>query len=192
MIDLRDSLRFDAKELALISVFSSLWVVSEVSLGPTISQITQVHGVIERVLGWLLMFMLAELTGKFGRVTMMSAIASLATRIIRLGRLYALFVGIGYALGGFTFDLLLFGSKETSEGKHGKSYLILISFLSGTIALIPYLLFELSVLGSYGFILWIPYYVYAMVKGVILSVLGTTLGILVSPRIKSLRPKIAG
>ena len=52
---------FDTKELALISVFSSLWIVSQIYLGPIIGQITHVHGVIQRMFGWLLMIILARL-----------------------------------------------------------------------------------------------------------------------------------
>jgi len=139
---------FSTKHLALISVLSSLWIVSEVYLGPVISRITPVHGVIQRVLGWFLMLVLARLSGRFGRVTAMAAIASSVTRIIRPGRIYALFVGFGYALGGFTFDLLyFFPLARNLKGKAEKTYFLGISTLSGAIALVPYLLFNLSLLG---------------------------------------------
>ena len=104
----RAHLRFNTKELALISVLTSLWIVSQLYLSPVIFQITRQHGVTQRVMGWFLMLTLARLTGKFGRVTAMATIASLATRIIRLGAPYSWFVGLGYALGGLTFDLYTF------------------------------------------------------------------------------------
>jgi len=176
---------FNTKELALISVLSSLWIVLEIYLGPVISQITNVHGVIQRVVGWFLMLTLARLTGRFGRVTVMAAIASSATRIIRPGRIYALFVGFGYALGGLTFDLLYFlPIAKNLKGRAERTYLLGISMLSGSIALIPYLLFQLSVLGFYGFIVWIPLYTYNMVKSVALSIVGTLIGISVLPQIE--------
>jgi len=177
--------RFSTKELALISVLSSLWIVSEIYLGPVISQITHVHGVIQRAVGWFLMLVLARLTERFGRVTTMAAIASSATRIIRPGPLYALFVGFGYALGGLTFDLLYFlPIAKSLKGRAERIYLLGISMLSGAIALIPYLLYRLSFLGFYGFLIWIPFYVPDMVKSVALSILGTLIGISVLPQIE--------
>jgi len=175
---------FNTKELALISIFSSLWIVLEIYFGPFISQVTQVHGVIQRVFGWFLMLVLAALTGKFGRVTTMAAIASAATRIIRPGRLYSLFVGLGYAFGGLTFDLLYFLPWiRNHKEKTGKTYLLAISALSGTVALIPYVLFNLSVMGLSGFLIWIPLYTYDMIKSVVLSILGTLIGMSVLPRV---------
>jgi len=177
--------RVTTKELALISVLSSLWIVSEIYLGPFISQITHVHGVIQRVVGWFLMLVLARLTQKFGRVTTMAAISSLTTRIIRPGRLYALFVGFGYALGGLTFDLLyFFPMAKNLKGRADRIYLLATSLLSGSIALVPYLLFQLSILGFHGFIFWIPLYAYDMAKSVSLSVLGALVGISVLPQIE--------
>jgi len=182
--DLRRLRIFNTKELALISVLSSLWIVSQIYLGPIISQITHVHGVIQRVFGWFLMLTLARLTGRFGRVTTMAAIASSATRIIRPGRIYALFVGFGYALGGLTFDLLYFlPFAKNIKGGVERIYLLAISSLSGAVALIPYLLFQLSVLGFYGFVVWLPLYAYEMVKSVALSILGTLIGISVLPQV---------
>ena len=178
-------LRFNTKELAMTSILSSLWIVSEVYLGPVISQITNVHGVIQRTVGWLLMLLLAALTGRFGRVTAMAAMASAATRILRPGRLYALFVGFGYALGGLTFDLLYFlPVAKNFEGRARKAYLLGISTISGTVAIVPYLLFNFSVLGVYGFVLWIPLYTYDVVKGVALSISGTLIGLSILPKIE--------
>lgn len=181
---------FSTKELALISVLSSLWIVLEIYLGPIINQITHVGGVMERVGGWFLMLVLARLSGRFGRVTAMAVIASSATRIIRLGQLYSLFVGFGYALGGLTFDLLyFFPPAKNLNGRTEKAYLLGISVLSGTIAYIPYLLYNLTVLGFYAFLLLIPLRLYETVRGAVLSVLGTLIGISISPRIESLNPQ---
>ncbi len=95
------------------------------------------------------MLMLARLTGKFGRVTVMAAIASSATRIIRLGQVYSLFVGFRYALGGLTFDLLyVFPTVKNLKGWVNRTYLLGISALSGSIALIPYLLYRFYFLAS--------------------------------------------
>ncbi|MEM2111516.1 MAG: formate dehydrogenase accessory sulfurtransferase FdhD [Candidatus Bathyarchaeia archaeon] len=183
---------FSTKELALISVLSSLWIVSEIYLGPVISQVTQVHGVVQRVFGWFLMLILAGLTRRFGRVTVMSAIASSATRIIRPGPVYSLFVGFGYALGGLTFDLLYFlPVTRKFGGKTEKAYLAGISVFSGFIALIPYLLFQLSVLGFYSFLMWFPLYTYNMVKSVVLSLLGTLIGVSIQPKIEIWAPRIS-
>jgi len=169
-----------------------LWIVSEIYLGPVISRITPVHGVVQRTLGWFLMLVMARLTGRFGRVTVMAAIASSVTRVIRPGRIYALFVGFGYALGGITFDLLCFFSiARNLKGKAEKAYLLGISALSGSIALIPYLLFNLSLLGFEGFLLWVPFYILdSGVISVALSVLGTLTAISLLPRIETWASKI--
>lgn len=187
----RARLRFNTKELALISVLTSLWIVSQLYLGPIISQITGVHGVTQRVMGWFLMLTLAALTGRFGRVTAMAAITSLATRAIRLGRPYSLFVGFGYALGGLTFDLLyFFPVAKNLKGRAKRTYLLGISVFSGTVALIPYLLFMFSVLDFYTFLVWIPTYAPRSVKSVALNVLGTLIGISVLPQIEVWASKV--
>jgi hypothetical protein len=187
----RAHLRFNTKELALISVLTSLWIVSQLYLSSVIFQITRQHGVIQRVVGWFLMLTLASLTGKFGRVTTMAAIASLATRIIRLGAPYSWFVGLGYALGGLTFDLLFFfpPAKNLKWGTK-RTYLLGISVLSGTVALIPYILFKFSVLEFYGFLVWISLYAYPAIKNVALNVLGTLIAISVLPQIEVWASKI--
>jgi len=135
----------DTKELALISIFSSLWIVSRIYLGPLISQVTHIHGVIQRVMDWFLMLILADLTGQFGRVTAMAAITSLLTRMIRPGRIYAIFVGFGYALGGFIFDLLYFlPIVRRLKGKTRVAYILVTAAFSGLIALVSYMLFKLA------------------------------------------------
>lgn len=183
---------FSTKELALISVLSSLWIVSQLYLGPVISQMTHVHGVIQRVVGWFLMLTLAWLTGRFGRVTAMAAVASSATRIIRPGRVYSLFVGLGYALGGLTFDLLYFlPVTEKLEGRTKKAYLLGISALSGVVALIPYyLIYRLWITSFEGFIIWISLNIPRMINSVILNVLGTFVAISVLPQIEAWALKV--
>jgi len=174
---------FNSKELALTSVLTSLWIVSQLYLGQFIGQITQVHGVTQRMLGWFLMLALAELTRRFGRVTTMAAIASLATRIIRPGRLYSIFVGFGYALGGLTFDILYFFPPWKLGRKGWSAYLLVIALVSGAVSFVPYLAFQFSMLGFHGFLVWIPYYFFSMVRSSALTVLGTVIGISVIPQI---------
>lgn len=184
-------LNFNTKEIALISVFSSLWIVSQIYLGPIISQTIQVHGVIQRFVGWLLMLVLAELTGKFGRVSIMATVAALATRIIRAGRAYAWFVALGYALGGLTFDMLFFISFTSNfKGRTRKVNLLFISLVSGALALVPYLLFKLFSLSLYPFIVWIPTYAPKAVKNVVLNILGTLTGLSILPKMEAWKPKI--
>jgi hypothetical protein len=176
---------FSSKELALISIFSSLWIVSQIYLGPIIGQIIQVHGVIQRTIGWFLMITLGGLTGRFGRVTTMSTVTALVTRIVRPGATYSFFVGFGYILGGLTFDLLFFlPFKNRIEGKTRKIFFILISGISGTIALIPYLFYKFTVLGFFPFLIWIPFYSVSMVRSIALGIIGTSIGISIFPRVE--------
>jgi hypothetical protein len=162
----------------------------QIYLGPMIGQLIQIHGVIQRMFGWFLMLILAKLTGRFGRVTTMSVIASLATRIIRPGPIYSLFVGFGYAIGGFTFDLLYSFSFDFFQNRSWKIYLLGISIFSGIIAFIPYLLFKFFALGFYGFTIWIPFYSISMLRSLILNVLGTSIGISILPQIKVWSSKV--
>jgi len=142
-------------------------------------------------MGWFLMLTLARLTGKFGRVTAMAAIASLATRIIRMGSTYSWFVGLGYALGGLTFDLLyFFPIAKNLKGRAERMYLLGISVLSGTVALIPYLLYKFSFLGFYGFLFGILLDASNNVKSVALNVLGTLTGISILPQIEVWASKV--
>lgn len=131
------------RELALISVFSSLWILAQIYLGQVIGAMTQIHGLVNRLVGWMLMFLLAELTARFGRVSIMASVAALATRIIRRSTsLYALSVGLGYALAGLTFDSLyhLFRVKK-SGNKNSKSvrsdYFHFIRLWSNSLSPIP-------------------------------------------------------
>lgn len=174
---------FSSKELALIAIFSSLWITSQIYLGPLIGKLTGEHGVIQRFLGWLLMLFMARFTSKFGRVTLMAAVASLTTRIIRPGAIYTLFVGLGYALGGLTFDLLYFLPSKAIHAR--KTFLLLISLVSGIVASIPYMLYRLAFLGFYGFLMWLPFYLPDLIRGTLLSVTGTLTGLFIAPRIEA-------
>lgn len=180
----RRSLRaFSSKDLALVAIFSSLWITSQIHLGPLIGRLTGEHGVIQRFLGWLLMLLMARLSGKFGRTTLMAAIVSLATRIIRPGPLYALFVGLGYALGGLTFDLLYFlFPKALRINRVG---ILTISLISGIFASIPYMFYRFAFLGFYGFLIWFPFYLPDLIRSILLSVAGTLTGLFISPKIEA-------
>lgn len=183
---LRKLLNLNTKEIALVSVFSAVWVTAQIYLGPTIGQVTNVHGVAQRLVGWLLMLILAELTGKFGRVSIMAAVAALATRVIRRSAsLYIWMVGLGYALGGLSFDLLFFISGANNpERKNRKISLLTISLISGVVALVPYVLFKLFTLLLPAFVVWIPTYFPKAVILVVLNVLGTLTGFSIFPQIK--------
>ena len=182
----------NTKEIALISVFSSVWVVSQIYLGPVIGQLTQVHGVINRLVGWLLMLVLAELTGKFGSVSIMATVAALATRIIRRSTsLYSLTIGLGYALAGLVFDILFFWSLSNNlRGRARKVYLLSCSVVSGVVALTPYLIYQFSMLGLLGFLALSPRYTYSLVKGILLSLMGTFTGLFILPRLETWKPRI--
>jgi len=186
------NLRFTTKELTLIPVFSSVWIVSQIYLGPWIGQITQQHGIINRIVGWLLMLVLAGLTGRFGRATAMSFIAAFATRIVRRSAsLYALTVGLGYALAGFIFDMLFFlPYTESLGGKTRKACLLAASIISGIIALASYLIFKFSMLGPYGFLALLPKYAYSLDKGTLLSFLGTFIGFISNAKNRDTEGKI--
>jgi len=183
----------NTKEIALVSVFSAVWIAAQISLGPIISQITGIHGVIQSLVGWLLMLIVAELTGKFGRVSIMAAVAALATRMIRTSpALYIWVVGLGYALGGLTFDLLFFIPVVNNlEEKGRKAYILTISLISGVVANVPYVLFKLFTLLIPAFLIWIPTYVPLAVKDLILNVLGVIVGLSILPLIKPWSTRIS-
>ena len=181
-----------SKEFALISIFSSFWIASQLTLGPIIGSIPvgpfSLHGVVNRLVGWLVMLVLAELTGKFGRVSIMASIVAIITRVIRRSAsLYVLVVGLGYALGGLAFDTLFFlPVMRTLQGNKRKIYLGLISIISGAIASTPYLIYKLSVLGYTSFIVLSPVYLTSTVKGIVFSLLGTLFALSFSSRLKPL------
>ncbi|MEM2111720.1 MAG: hypothetical protein QXY73_06275 [Candidatus Bathyarchaeia archaeon] len=129
------------------------------------------------------MLVLARISGRFGRVTIMAMVSSFATRISRSIQIYSLFVGLGYVVGGLVFDLLYFLPK--SKKGISKKYTIFVSLVSGVVASIPYMLLYLFTLGFYGFLVWFPTYAPDMVKSVILSILGTSTGLLILPLIET-------
>jgi len=174
---------FGAKDIALIAVFSAIWIASQTYLGPTISLITGIHGVVQRFLGWLLMLIIARITGRFGRVTIMATISSLATRFSRFTQIYSLFVGLGYAVGGLTFDLLYFLPKN--HANVSRKYVVFASTISGIMASMPYVFLYLFTLGFYGFLIWFPTYVPDMIKSTVLSVAGTLTGLSILPSIET-------
>jgi hypothetical protein len=184
--------RLTTKNLALISIFSAVWIVSQIYMGPIIGKITRQHGVINRLIGWLLMLVLAELTGRFGNVTVMSAVAASATRIIRQSPSpYALSVGLGYALGGLVFDLLYFlPITERMKGRSRKIFILGSSVLSGVIASVPYLLFKLCMLGLYGFLALSTWYAYSVAKGTALSLFGTLIGLSFASKLKPWKEQV--
>ena len=183
----------NTKELALISIFSAVWVMSQLYLGTYIGQITTVRGIAQRVIGWFLMLILAELVGKFGRVSIMATIAALVTRTLRRSAaLYIWSVGLGYALGGFVFDILFFlPFGKRLQGTTRKIYLVSISIVSGLSVLIPYLFLNMYLLSFEAFLIWIiTKFIFSTAKGTTLSVLGTTLGLSSLSRIKPWTEKI--
>lgn len=164
-------------------MFAALWVTAQVALGPLLGHLTPIHGIMQRLVGWLLMVLLAGIVQHFGRVSLMATIAALATRIIRQsGALYIWVVGLGYAFGGFTFDVLFFlphTQQLTGRRRHG--YLLLISGLSGAFAVVPYLLFKLATMTSTAFLVWLPLYLPTAITNVALNVLGTAMGLSLLP-----------
>lgn len=176
----------DTRELALISVFSALWTVSQIYLGPVVGQITTIHGAVQRFMGWFLLLILAELSGRFGRATLLAAIASLATRIVRRsGSLYVWTVSLGYALGGAVFDALAFMPRTRRIRRFSRrGFLLVASLLSGVVASLPYLLYKLLSLGLIAFTVWLPVYVPRMLVNLGLNVLGTSTALLVRPQVR--------
>ncbi|MEM4229844.1 MAG: hypothetical protein QXZ66_08815 [Thermoproteota archaeon] len=175
--------KLSTRDIALVAAFSAIWIASETYLGRTISLVTGVHGVIQRFLGWLLMLIMARITGRFGNVTIMATVSSLATRISRSLQIYALFVGLGYAIGGLTFDLMYFLPKNQKD--MGKKYTIFVSLVSGVAASLPYMLLYFFTLSFYGFLIWFPTYVPNLMKSIGLSILGALTGLSVLPLIEA-------
>jgi hypothetical protein len=180
----------NTREIALISILSSIWITAQITLGPMVGRISlgpiSLHGVINRLIGWMLILILAQLSTKFGKVTIMSSIAAMGTRIIRLSALTGLMIGAGYALGGLIFDLLHFMSPAMGLKPRSRSaYLLISSTISGTLAIIPYLLFKLTALGPAAFLAFTPLYLISTIKGTVFSIAGTSLALSILPRLKS-------
>jgi len=182
-------LKMATREIVLIAMFSSIWIASEISLGPVIGRFSvgpfSLHGAVNRVMGWLLMLVLAELTGRFGRASLMAFISALGTRLIRVSLLEGTIVGAGYALGGLAFDSLFFlPPSRRLKGRTRKTYILSASLISAVVASAPYLLWKLWVLGVYGFIAMAPIYASSTLKGIVLSVFGTSLGLSIAPTLR--------
>jgi hypothetical protein len=151
-----------------------------------IGSITHIHGVANRVVGWMLMLILASLTPRLGRVTLMATISALATRVLRRSfSAYSLTVGLGYALGGLVFDLLFFKMNRKVANPSAR-YVVSISLISGLLASMPYLAYKYLTLGHIAFLVLLPTYMYSLIRNVILSGLGALLGYSVLPRMQYL------
>lgn len=182
----------NSREIALISLFSAIWVASQITLGQAIGQITGLHGLTQRFLGWFLMLLLAEITERFGRVSLMATITASATRIVRYSAaLHLWVVGLGYAIGGLTFDILFFiPSMRGLKGSYRAGYLIVASIASGVVTTLPYILFQLFSLGSVAFMVWLPVYLPKELLNLGLNVLGTLTAIVIVPKIKIVFPAL--
>jgi len=178
-----------AKEIASIAIFAAIWIAFQTSLGPIVGRFQlgplSLHGVVNLMVGWFLMLILAEICGKFGRVSVMASIAAIGTRSVRVSLAEGLIVGAGYALGGILFDALSFISiKNNLRGKKRSVYLLTVSSITGLTALFPYLLLQFLVLSMPAFIAKTPLYIYFAVKNIVFSALGAYLGLLLLPRVK--------
>lgn len=183
--------RMRNRDLAMVSVFSALWIAAQLTLGPVLGRFSigpvSLHGSVNRVVGWMLMVLLTELTGRFGLTTTMALVASLATRIIRLSPLTGFVTGAGYALGGLVFDGMFFAWRRWNPSRRSSAtYLIAASMISGTLAIVPYLMLKYLMLEKVAFIALIPVYTISTLKGGLFSVVGTSLGLTVIPRIRTL------
>ena len=120
----------------------------------------------------------------------MASIAALGTRMFRRSSyaLGGLAIGAGYALGGLTFDLLYTFQANNFKGLKRKTYLLIVAVISGAIASLPYLSYNLFVMGVLPFLLRSPIYVQSTIKGILFSCLGTLVGLSLSPKIRSLWP----
>lgn len=177
------------RELALVSIFSALWIAAQFTLGPILGRFSigpvSLHGVVNRVVGWMLMLVLADISGMFGRVSVMAVIASLATRLIRLSPLTGILVGIGYSLGGIIFDVIFFRVSSRMGGVRSRTIVLLVaSIISGTLAMGPYIFFKFLILSRDAFLVLSPVYAVSIIKGTIFSVIGTILGLSMRARVK--------
>jgi len=89
------------------------------------------------------------------------------------------------ALGGFAFDALFFIPPAMNLGKRSRRlYMLVSSAISGLLDMAPYLLFRFSVLGLFVFLTLIPIYALSTIKGTLFSIVGTSLGLYILPRLK--------
>lgn len=154
-------------------------VIGRIVIGPL-----SFHGVINRVFGWFLMTIFTWLVGRFGRIALLASVAALGTRMFRVPSMESISVGVGYAIGGLVFDIVYYpvyarGSK--TEPLYG----LLVAVVSAVATSIPYLLWKLTALGSEVFFLMSPVYAFDVLKGVVLSSLGTALGLQARSVLKS-------
>lgn len=163
----------------MIAIFSALWIVLQLSLGRIIGRISigpvSFHGAVNRIVGWMVMTILAENIISFGRITLMVTIASIITRIQRANILEGLIVGLGYILAGFTFDVLV----KLKEDR-GLSYYLILAIITGFIAITPYWLSRIYFLGLTGFIVAFPIYAYRAIKSTFLSIVGVKIGVTIN------------
>ena len=180
-----------SKALAVATVFASLWIAVELTLGPLVGRLSlgpfSLHGAVNRVLGWFLMSVMTWFTGGFGSITLMAGAAALGTRMFRPLSLESIVVGIGYVLGGFVFDILC--SVVLRRGSSTSMlYGMGVAVASAVTASTPYLIWNLTTVGTQAFALLLPVYALGVVKEVILSSIGTMLGlkVKVGPAVRAL------
>lgn len=172
-----------SRELTLIAVFSALWITLQLSLGKIIGRISigpiSFHGAINRLVGWMVMVILAENVVGFGRVTLMVSIVSIITRIQRANVLEGLIVGLGYILAGVVFDILICLKKG-----RGVVFYLFTGLITAFVAVIPYWVSKIYFLGFAGFVIAFPLYAYRAIKSIILSIIGVKLGVSISYLLK--------
>jgi len=168
------------KSLAMATVFSSLWIAGQLVLSPMVGRLSlgplNLHGVVERVLGWFLMATMTWLTARFGRITLMASVAAIGTRLFRPPSFESITVGAGYALGGLVFDFLYFRTRahRSQDRFANRFWIVLFSAMSASA---PYLLWKVSTLGLPAFFLLSPLYALDVAKGLVFSSIGATLGL---------------
>lgn len=168
------------KDLVLSALFASFWASSQYLLGPYLGRISigpiSLHGSANRIAGWFSMTVLSSITEGFGPTTLMSAVAAIATRPLRVQQLEGIIVGLGYFVGGLTYDVLKNALLQGRDaGTRGHLFLSLASALAASA---PYLLYNLYFLGPLGFTVFAPAYSISVARTTLLSIFGTSLGIL--------------
>lgn len=175
------------KELALIVVLASFWITAQVVFGQVVGRFSfgpiRMHGAVNHIVGWFLMTIMAEITRRFGRVSYMTVIAALGTRVIRASTIEGMLVGLGYIIAGFLFDLLYF-SLPLKNTQRKKLLVLLITIPTSIITLVPFLVFRYYILGPVAFLVLIPSYSFSMIRNIVLSTAGVLLAFSILPRIK--------
>gem|GEM_PF-1132639 len=179
-------LKVSRRELTLVAVFAALWISLQINFGPIIGRLSigpiSMHGAINHLIGWLLMTILAALTGKFGRVTLLALTAAIGTRVIRAQAIEGVLVGVGIALAGIIFDALYFSPIFKHNPK--KVYLLVAAGGTGVITLVPWLIFRFYILGPAAFIVLLPNYMFIIARNIFLSTFGTYIAIQILPKVK--------